>query len=305
MADFTIAIPTYNGAERLAEVLDPLKQLASLPELAWEVIVVDNNSSDATAEVVSSFQQDWPGHVPLKYCFEARQGLTFARQQAIDQAQGHWVAFLDDDTIPAHDWLIAAYQFIQQQFSSGVKLGAFGGQIQGDYAVPPPQGFNRIASFMAIRELGPEPFRYAPERLSLPPGAGLVVCRLAWLDCIPADLDCTGGSGDDFELSMYLHRAGWEIWYNPAMRLTHRIPASRLERDYLLMLSRRVGDCVCPLRLVVAPEQRQWPIRLRVFAGNLKRLLGHALQYRQAIWMDTVAACEWAFYWRGLLSTLR
>ncbi len=303
MVDFSIAIPTYNGGDRLPLVLEQLLSLHCPPDFTWEVIVVDNNSCDHTKDVVEAFQGNWPEQVSLTYLFEERQGLTFARQRAIDEAAGEWVAFLDDDTLPADDWLMAAHQFAQQQ--NGASMGAFGGQIHGDYAVSPPDGFSRIASFLAIREAGPEPFRYAPERLNLPPGAGLVLRRQAWLDCIPVDLACTRGSGEDFELSMYLHRAGWEIWYNPAMHLTHRIPASRLERGALLKLSRRVGDCVCPLRLVLAAEQGELSIRLRVFAGNLKRLVRHAWRYRLHLFSDTVAACEWTFHWHGLLSTLR
>lgn len=305
MVNFTIAIPTWNGGDRLPLVLRQLLAQQPLSDFTWEVIVVDNNSSDPTREVVETFQQQWPETVPLRYVFEANQGLSFARQRAVEVAVGDWVAFLDDDTIPAKDWLMAAHQFTQQQNAVSASVGAFGGQIHGDYAVPPPEGFQRIASFLAIREPGPDPFRYAPERLSLPPGAGLVIRRQAWLDCIPADLACTRGSGEDFELSMYLHRAGWEIWYNPAMHLTHRIPASRLEREALLKLSRRVGDCVCPLRLVLTEEQGELPIRLRVLAGNLKRLVHHAWRYRLQILSDTVAACEWTFHWHGLLSTLR
>ncbi|MFY7805244.1 MAG: glycosyltransferase, partial [Limnoraphis robusta] len=68
MLDFTIAIPTYNGAKRLPQVLDKLRSQTDVEQISWEVIVVDNNSTDNTAEIVQQYQQNWLLNVPLRYC---------------------------------------------------------------------------------------------------------------------------------------------------------------------------------------------------------------------------------------------
>lgn len=57
MVDFTVAIPTYNGAQRLPDVLEALKLQTGTESFIWEVLVVDNNSQDTTAEVVKAYQQ--------------------------------------------------------------------------------------------------------------------------------------------------------------------------------------------------------------------------------------------------------
>ena len=75
--DFTVAIPTYNGETRLPEVLDQVRKQVDTESLQWEVIVIDNNSTDNTAKVVRKYQADWPGGCPLRYYFEAQQGAGF------------------------------------------------------------------------------------------------------------------------------------------------------------------------------------------------------------------------------------
>ena len=100
-AEFTVAVPTYNGAQRLPQVLDALR--CQVGDLTWEAVVVDNNSQDDTAAVVRQAQQNWPSNSSLRYCFESTQGLAFARSRAIAVATAPLVGFLDDDVVPARD----------------------------------------------------------------------------------------------------------------------------------------------------------------------------------------------------------
>ena len=304
--DFTVVIPTYNGESRLPKVLDQLKECIAYTTFiqnhnepfSWEILVVDNNSKDNTAKLVQNYQTNWLKTVLLRYCFEAEQGLAFARQRAIEEARGEFVGFLDDDTFPAFDWVTAAYQF----GAAHSKAGAYGGQIHGNFEVEPPQNFERIKSFLAIKERGSTAHLYEPENLSLPPGAGLVVRKTAWLESVPRRLVRTSRGGNDFEISLHLHKAGWEIWYNPAMHLDHQIPRWRLEKNYLLPLSRTVGLCVCELRLINAKNWQKPVVMLRIILGNLRRAVLHFLTYRGRLHTDLVAACEMNFFLSGLVS---
>lgn len=237
--DLTVAIPTYNGAKRLPIILEQLLQQINTENIHWDVLVIDNNSQDETADLIKSYQQKWLGKHVLKYCFEQRQGAAFARQKAIAETQSQWVAFLDDDIIPALDWVANAYKFSQEH----PQLGAYGGQIHGDFEISPPNNFQRIASFLAIRERGETAHLYDAKNLSLPPSAAWVVRREARLECVPSVPTLSGrtkGSmvqGDDYEPLLYLYKAGWQIWYNPAMHVNHKIPSQRLEKNYLIALS--------------------------------------------------------------------
>lgn len=297
MIDFTVAIPTYNSETRLPALLEKLQLQTQIENLNWQILIVDNNSKDNTAQVIKELPKNFPENCTIKYAFEERQGAAFARQKAMILAQSDWVAFLDDDIIPADDWVINAYQFSHNHPQSG----AFGGQIHGNFEVEPPENFQRIKSFLAIRERGDKPHLYDPDNLSLPPSAAWVINRQAWLDNVPAKPTLGGrvkGSmvqGDDYEPLLYMHRAGWQVWYNPAMHVHHQIPRQRLEKNYLISLSRGCGLCVCKLRLINTKIWKKPIIITRLFLGNLKRLLLHLFKYRGQVRTDLVAACEMAF----------
>lgn len=302
--DLSVVIPTYNGAKRLPQVLERLRSQSETTTFTWEILIVDNNSADGTASLIQDVQKDWNSPFNLRYCFEAEQGLAFARTRGITEAKGELVAFLDDDNLPDLHWVAEAYKFAQIH----PQLGAFGGQIHGEFEVTPPVNFKRIESFLAIRERGTEPHLYQPENLSLPPGAALVVRRQAWLENVPKRLTLVGRiqdsmlAGEDYEALLYLHRAGWEIWYNPAMHTYHQIPQYRLEKPYLISLIRGSSLCLCELRMLNAKIWQKPLIFIKMILGSSKRLIQHWLKYRQQIQTDLVIACEWEFLQSSLIS---
>ncbi|NJO41595.1 MAG: glycosyltransferase family 2 protein [Cyanobacteria bacterium CRU_2_1] len=289
--DFTVAIPVYNGADRLPLVLERLRSQVNTERISWEIIVVDNNSTDTTAQVVQSFQTNWHPHIPLKYCFEPKQGLAHARQKAIEEAIGTFVGFLDDDNLAAPDWVNAAYEFGQMHPNAG----AYGGQTEGDFEVSPPKEIEKVKALLAIKKYADQPKLYEPEKLRLPAGAGLVVRRQAWLKCIPPCLSRITRGGNDYEISVRLHRQGWEIWYNPSMQIQHRIPAHRMERSYLISLARLYGLCTCEIRLAAAKPWEKPIILIKTFSGSLRRLILHLINHHNHSKTDLGAACEMAF----------
>ncbi|GGA38234.1 glycosyltransferase [Okeania sp. KiyG1] len=148
MLNFTVAICTYNGQNRILEVLDKLRLQVETEKITWEVLIIDNNSTDNTAEVIKNYISNWSEIYPLRYCFETKQGLAFARRCAIKEAKSDLIGFLDDDNLPYPDWVAEAYKFAQEHPNAG----AYGGQIHGKFEVEPPPGFGRIARYFAIIE---------------------------------------------------------------------------------------------------------------------------------------------------------
>ncbi|MGC9526207.1 MAG: hormogonium polysaccharide biosynthesis glycosyltransferase HpsE [Limnospira sp.] len=304
MLDLTVAIPTYNGEKRLPEVLEKLRSQTGTDAIAWEVLVVDNNSSDGTAEVVRRYQQNWLSDVPLRYCLETQQGAAFARKRAIEESAAPLVGFLDDDTIPRSDWVAAAFQFAKEH----PKAGAYGSQIHGVYEVDPPQGFERIASFFAITERGSQPHLYKPKMKMLPPSAGLVVRKQAWQENVPEQPFLSGRSersilnSEDLEVVLYIQNAGWEVWYNSDMHLYHQIPRQRLERDYLLYLVRSTGLARHYIRMLrCKPWQRPLLFPLG-WLKDLEQAIAYFIKNRKLLKSDTVAACEMEFLRSSLVS---
>jgi glycosyltransferase involved in cell wall biosynthesis len=307
MVNFSVAICTYNGEERLPIVLNRLKNCCTYSidssinqeKINWEIIVIDNNSKDNTAKVIQEYQVDWPTAYPLKYYFEPRQGLSYARERAIQEAEGQFVGFLDDDNLPTPNWVAAAYSFGENH----PQAGAYGGIIHGDYEVPPPNNFERISPLLAIGG-GKTTFCYSsPENIilykkMLPPGAGIVVRKQAWIENVPKDLFFQGrvnGSlvtAEDIEALTHIKKAGWEIWHNAEMEIDHRIPKQRLEKKYLLKLMRSIGLSRHYTRMLDIHVWQQPFVSLVYMANDIRKIVMHLLKYRMVLRTDIIAACE-------------
>ncbi|MBD2167456.1 glycosyltransferase family 2 protein [Calothrix membranacea FACHB-236] len=302
--DLTVAIPTYNGAERLPKILDKLYNQTGIERLRWEIIIVDNNSSDDTNQVIMNYQKIWHLNIQLRYFMEPEQGAAYARLRAVKEAKGELVAFLDDDNLPAPDWVAAAYAFSIDH----PQAGAWSGQIHGDFEVTPPENFEKIKGFLAIQERGNQAHLFKPDRLILPPGAAFVIRKKVWSDNVPQRPALSGKlpglfiQGDDYEPLLYIHYAGWEIWYNPAMHTYHQIPSWRLEKKYLLTLARGGGLCICHLRFINTQSWEKPFIFIRTILGNFRRLLRHIFIYNFNLNANFIARFETEFYLGSMIS---
>ena len=108
-------------------------------------------------------------------------------------------------------------------------------------------------------------------------------------------------ASEDLEVVLHIQRAGWEIWYNPAMVVYHRIPNSRLQKEYLLSLVRCVGLSRYYIRML-GLKSWQKPLAFPVYIANdLRKLVLHKLKYRSILKTDIANACERQL----LLSTLK
>ncbi|BAY12818.1 hormogonium polysaccharide biosynthesis glycosyltransferase HpsE [Calothrix sp. NIES-2098] len=304
--DFTVAIPTYNGASRLPELLERLRNQLYTDTFSWEIIVVDNNSIDNTADVIKNYQASWDCPYPLKYYFEVEQGAAYARKRAVAEARGKLIGFLDDDNYPVYNWVATAYDFGQTH----PKAGAYGSQIHPEWEVEPPKNFQRLAPFLAITERGNLPLIYEPQKKLLPPSAGLVIRRQAWLDCMPNQMILTGRvshnmlTGEDLEMLSYIQKAGWEIWYNPEMEIYHKIPSWRLQREYLIPFFRGIGLSRYVTRMI---NIKPWSRPLALFAytlNDLRKIAFHLLRYGLYVKHSLVLSCEMQLFLSSFISPL-
>ncbi|MFP4122212.1 MAG: hormogonium polysaccharide biosynthesis glycosyltransferase HpsE [Coleofasciculus sp.] len=289
--DFTVAICTYNGANRLKEVLDRLRSQEGTDDISWEIIVVDNNSTDDTAKVVQEYQANWSEPYPIHYYLEPEQGLAFARRCAIREAKGALIGFLDDDNFPKPNWVTQADHFGQ----SHPQAGAYGGQIHGKFEVEPPPGFERISRYFALIK-GTKPYcynqKYASTRKKMfPPGAGIVIRKQAWIETVP-ERPLLPQTNEDLEMLSYIWQGGWELWFNPAMEIDHFIPKSRFDKDYLRRFFQNNGRLRYQVRMLAyKPWQR--PLVVPIYLGNdIRKLILHFLKYRSVLKTDVVAAGE-------------
>jgi glycosyltransferase involved in cell wall biosynthesis len=127
----SIVICTRDRAARLERCLHHLSDACRCPDLAWQLVVVDNASIDSTKQVVEGFRT----RLPLKYAFEARHGLSHARNRGIAEAEHSIIAFTDDDCLVSQDWARA----IVTEFAERPGLSVLGGSVEladsNDYPV--------------------------------------------------------------------------------------------------------------------------------------------------------------------------
>ncbi|CDN15586.1 probable glycosyl transferase [Richelia intracellularis] len=162
---------------------------------------------------------------------------------AMKEANGPFVGFLDDDSYPELTWVDAAYKFAQNH----THIGAYGSQIYPQWEVEPPASFIQLAPFLAITERGNQPLLYHRSQKLLPPSAGLIINKQAWFESMPKQTILSGIisgnmlTGEDIEVLAHIQKAGWKIWYNPAMEIYHQIPQWRLTSDYLIPFFKGIG----------------------------------------------------------------
>jgi len=293
--ELSVVICTFNGASKLPKLLDSLSAQKEASDLPWEIVVIDNNSTDNTASVVASCKENWRKDIPLKYFFEQRQGLAFARRCAIAKTEASLIGFLDDDTCPNEDWVCEILKFAEKH----PQAGAFGSEISPVFEVSPPDGFNRIAPLFAIIKRGKKPFIYAKRPGVLPAGAGMVIRKDAWLAHVPEIPVFTGVSGtslsnkgEDVETLSYIRDGGWEVWHNPAMKISHYIPAVRLERNYMVRLCHSVGTNRFPLRMSRYKAWQRAFILPAYILNDLRKLIIYTSKNADLIDADIVSTCE-------------
>ena len=99
----SVIICTYNRAPSLLRVLHSLAAMIVPDDLEWEILVIDNNSRDATKAVVTDFAPNTK--LNIRYVFEGNQGLNHARNTGVMEALGEIVSFIDDDVVVAENWI--------------------------------------------------------------------------------------------------------------------------------------------------------------------------------------------------------
>jgi glycosyltransferase involved in cell wall biosynthesis len=304
MLHFTVAICTYNGEHRIGNVLASLQKQAVPDHIRYEILVIDNNSSDATKTVVSQYLSHWNSRHLLRYVFEPRQGVAFARQCAIEKAQSQLIGFLDDDNFPQPNWIMEAWSFADKH----LQAGAFGSHVEGLFDQAPPEDFKKLACFLAIVDRGSKPFIYQPRGRLLPPAAGLVVRREAWLKHVPRELFLTGRvdnwmlGSEDLEALTYIQKAGWEIWHNPHMIIQHKIPRERLKKDYLMTLIRGTGLARNHIRMIRLKSWQRPPMTVLYFVNDLRKIILFYLNHGLELQHDLYLACKFQWLKSSLVS---
>jgi glycosyltransferase involved in cell wall biosynthesis len=226
---FSVVIATYNRADDLAETLTSLGDLTT--DHAWELIVVDNNSTDETPRVVAGAAGTFP--VPLRYLLEREQGRSAALNAGIRVAEGEIIVVTDDDVRVQPEWLdraAAALEQLNADYVGGKVLPIWKGQRP---AWIPDRG-GRHWAVIALLDYGPEAFELGDRA---PLGVNMAFRRQAFVRAGLFDNKIGRKAGtllgqEVREWGQRARLAGLRGFYAPDMVIRHVIPSDRLKKAY-------------------------------------------------------------------------
>jgi glucosyl-dolichyl phosphate glucuronosyltransferase len=232
--NISVILCTFNRCQSLSKALDSLAASVLSETIQWEVLVVDNNSTDQTKEVVEGFCRRYSGR--FRYLFEPRQGKSYALNAGIREARGKILAFTDDDVTVEPDWL----QNLTADLHDSQWAGSGGRILPARNVTPPPwlalEGqLNQLGALCAYCDPGD-----APGDLKSPPYGANMAFRREMFDRyghFRIDLGPRPDSRvtfEDVEFAGRLMAAGERLRYAPSAVVYHEINPNRLRKDYFL-----------------------------------------------------------------------
>jgi len=236
----TVALCTHNHADRLPQTLTDLGKLTP-PSNPWEIVVVDNASSDETPALLADTSW-WPAGIPVHIVREQALGLSNARNRALKEARGKYLLFVDDDETPDPQWL-AAYEHDMLSYTPD----ALGGRIEVlfEHGDRPSWLQDELLGFLGHLNHGEGCWLTDP---STPFYGGNFAVRsdvFSKAGKFDADLGRKGqinSGGEDTEFYRRLIAGGFNIRWVPGAIIHHRIRADKLRRRYFLDLHYRQGQ---------------------------------------------------------------
>jgi glucosyl-dolichyl phosphate glucuronosyltransferase len=293
----TVIICTWNRANLLRQTLDRMLSLQISNGLSWELLVVNNNSTDHTDELIKDFAEK----LPLRRLFEERPGKSNALNLAIREAQGDLILYTDDDVLVDPDW-VSAYAAAAKQWPDA---SFFGGPINPWFEGDPPiwlkEVYPRVEIAFAARNLGPEPRILTEE--TLPFGANLAIRTLVQHHYLyDSNLGPKPNSelrGEETAVLRQMIRDGLQGRWVPGAEVKHHIPKKRQTLKYLRSFYRGSGrfcsmsDGENPAKIFGKPR---WALRKAVkneVLFHIKRFFG-----KPTFWIDNfiLANTSWGYF---------
>ena len=246
----SVIICCYNSSSRLPETLMHLAN-QSLPEkINWELIVVNNASTDNTASVAEIEWAKYNLEISLRVVDQPIPGQSAARDKGYEVANHEYLLYVDDDNWLKPDYLVNAYEIMQQH----PNIGILGGQCEAAFEINPPLWFSEKQSIYAVGKQGAHSGPLSSKNNYLY-GAGCVIRKSAWetlrrQNFVFLTKGRTGkqlAAGDDVELNKAIRMLGYDLWYDERLQFTHFMSAGRLNWDYLIRIGKGSASSSLPL----------------------------------------------------------
>ncbi|HLX38184.1 MAG TPA: glycosyltransferase [Candidatus Binataceae bacterium] len=298
MKSVTIAIPTHNRARDLRDTLSSIVALAIPEGVAVDCIVIDNASSDDTPRAVEDAAHSAPPF-PIRYVFESRQGSSFARNRAVDEAVGDFIVFIDDDATADREWLRAILSALETR-----GLDAACGVVLPRWSTPPPPWLgSRLWVKLAVHDRAAIETATASQIETLDNyfSANVGFRRDAFerFGRFREDIGVVGNnpmSGEDTELFARILAHGGKMGFVRDAIVHHLIGPERMTAEYL----RRKSFAFGLGSAIVGGKSHN---RLDKLARNLMRMSAAAMRGdREGVIYHQLECANFLGYWRGRLT---
>ena len=278
--DVSVIVCTYNRCKLLAKCLASLQRQVVPAELSWELLIVDNNCTDSTANSLREAQPRFAGN--MRFVREEKQGLSHARNCGIGEARGKYLLFTDDDTEPSPTWIAQVWKTFVDR-----RCDAVAGKIELSWGCDKPRWMaNDLLGFLAHVDYGDEELTLDFDR---PPiGANMAFAagvfeKIGGFDVELGRKGKTLVGGEEIELFERFLKNGLVAIYQPAAKIYHSVDQDRVRKSYFRALHFNNGK-VSGLRYDVSGRQLVG-IPLFIFPQTL-RMIG---SYLGAAWNQGLA----------------
>lgn len=236
----SIVICSYNRAQYIGDALDSLyKQTTSLSD--FEVMLVDNNSTDGTPEVYKSWREIHP-EGNFQYLTEHQQGASFARNTGAAHAQSDWLCFMDDDAVAFPDFVANIIKHTQEKPT----IVGFGGKIIPKYIPEKPVWMSYyVSSLVGNFDYSPVPCAFKKGKYPLE--SNMVIKKSVFDQVggfnttLPGVVGTLRIGGEGKELFYKVIGLGEEIYYDPNIIVYHVVETNKLTKEYLYRVASGIG----------------------------------------------------------------
>lgn len=229
MTRLSVIIPTFNRADTIGLTLQSLRE-GQLDPQDYEILVVDNRSTDGTADLVRGLQRT--GQVAIRYLYEERAGVHYARNAGALAARGELLYFTDDDMIATPGMLPE----LMRLFELDPRIATASGRVLPKWQVePPPWVLEHCQNTLLSLQFRPEELIVAEYDIGVF-SCHQMIRKSALLEAGGFNPENTGGSwvGDgETGLGIKLTRRGYKFAYTSRAVIQHIIPATRMTQSYL------------------------------------------------------------------------
>jgi len=291
----TVLMASHNGARTLPRVLDAYCKL-DRPAGGWKLVIVNNGSTDATQEIIASFE----ARLPLTYIEEPTLGKSTALNTGLSSIAGDLVVMTDDDAVPKHDWLVQ----LRRAADSEPSFTIFGGAIVPLWEQEPQSWILPFCEFMSIT--GPS-WEEGPIVASRVFGPNMAV-RSKIIEAgyrFDVSLGPAGSlyeMGEDADFLQRISKAGFTAWHCKSAVVGHIIRKHQMKKKWMLRRARALGHAMYRYEYVQYDEyKRPQPVLLLGIPRYIIReVLEQALHLTKARFTqdsDAVFQKRWEFHY--------